>query len=255
MIYEKLPVVLLSTLASEKKDTTNALIAGYVLAHQEEVAAMGIKELAAACHVGLGSVSRFVREIGLRDFSELKQILRTSLSSFVIPDTDAYALEYAARVSDAVKKAAASLDLRKTEQLCDDLHSYGKICTYGMLKGISAAVDLQTDMLMMGKLVHTSVAYGDQMEEIIAAGKETLIIIFSYTGSYFEYRDFREKEKHLALPKIWMVCGTKKPVPWFVDEVLTFASDLDLDSHPYQLETAAHLIVETYARKYRKGSF
>jgi len=75
MIYEKLPVVLLSELATEKSDSTNHVIADYVLTHQKEIKEMGIKELAAECHVGTGSVSRFVRDIGLKDFTELKNIL------------------------------------------------------------------------------------------------------------------------------------------------------------------------------------
>ena len=42
MIYEKLPVVLLSELATEKSDSTNHVIADYVLTHQEIIKEMGI---------------------------------------------------------------------------------------------------------------------------------------------------------------------------------------------------------------------
>ena len=60
MIYDKLPVVFLSALAAEKKDSTNKIIAEYILAHQDEIQDLSIKELASLCHVGTGSLSRFV---------------------------------------------------------------------------------------------------------------------------------------------------------------------------------------------------
>ena len=75
MIYGKLPVVFLSVMATEKKGSTNSVIASYILEHMEDMRDLGIKELAARCHVGLGSVSRFCREIGLQDFVELKELL------------------------------------------------------------------------------------------------------------------------------------------------------------------------------------
>ena len=37
MIYGKLPVVFLSTIASEKKGSTNSVIASYILDHLEEM--------------------------------------------------------------------------------------------------------------------------------------------------------------------------------------------------------------------------
>ena len=36
MIYDKLPIVFLSTIASEKKDSTNSQIASYILDHLDE---------------------------------------------------------------------------------------------------------------------------------------------------------------------------------------------------------------------------
>ena len=53
MIYGKLPVVFLSVMATEKKGATNSVIASYILEHMEDMRDLGIKELAARCHVGL----------------------------------------------------------------------------------------------------------------------------------------------------------------------------------------------------------
>ncbi len=250
MIYEKLPVVLLSTLASEKKQTTNSAIASCILTNREEVSRMGIAELAERCHVGTGSISRFCRDVGFRDFSELKQLLSDTSFHFeeIKAEDDRMKADlWVERVSDSMKQAEMSMDLSKIRELCLDIRSFEKVSAYGMLKAETAAVCLQADLLMMGKNIHTSVAYAEQTEQILSAGKDELIIIFSYTGSYFNYQNFRLKEKHLVLPKIWMICGKGAEKPWFADEMITFDSDGSQISHPFQLQTAAGIIVQIYA--------
>ena len=75
MIYSKLPVVFLSTIASERNGSTNCMIASYILDHLNEVQNMGIRDIAEKCHVAMSSISRFCKEIGLRDYAELKELL------------------------------------------------------------------------------------------------------------------------------------------------------------------------------------
>ena len=138
------------------------------------------------------------------------------------------------------------------QKLCEDIHSYQNVYVFGMLKAESAAVSLQTDLLMMSKPVLTFAAYSEQIDTIAHAGKEDLIIIFSYTGSYFSSHSFRQNEKRLMLPKIWMVCSKDHKAPWFVDEVLSFDSDGRREAHPFLLEMAASLITQQYACQFQK---
>ena len=51
MLYGKLPIVFLSTLASEKKDSTNSQIATYLLNHLDDIKDIGIQEMAKECSV------------------------------------------------------------------------------------------------------------------------------------------------------------------------------------------------------------
>ena len=255
MIYDKLPVVFLSTLASEKKDSTNSVIAAWIMNHPKEASSMGIKQLADACHVGLGSVSRFCKDIGLNDFAELKEMLGKTSRSFARPEEETYEDRLNAwyeGVSSSLRMVRDSLDRKKLEMLCRDLATYETVAVFGMLKGISAAISMQVDLQMLGKHVYTAVSYAEQMEYLKRAGKDTLIVVFSYTGSYFEYESFRQMEKHLVLPKIWMICGTDREKPWFVDDVITFASRQDHAGHPYQLLAAENLLMQEYAALIRE---
>lgn len=251
MIYDKFPVVLLSAMAAEKSNSTNHSIASYILEHAEEIPDLSIKELAARCFVGIGSVSRFVRDIGLQDFAELKELIRDSEYHFdrhaEAADAETRKQACASHIAGAVQQALSTVDLAAIHELCRDIHSYDKIYACGLLKAQNAAIDLQVDLRMLGKQIYTDVSYADQTAHIQSAGKDELIIIFSYTGSYFDYTDMRAQSRHPVLPKIWMICGTERTLPGYVDRAIRFNTDGSRLSHPFQLESIASLIAQEYA--------
>lgn len=253
MIYGKLPVVFLSTIASEKNGSTNSVIASWILDHMDEVRGMGIRELAARCHVGSGSVSRFCKEIGLEDFAELKEMLQSSefyFETYSRSQTPAGRVkDYGQKVKQCIDMVTTSLSMRTLTALCDDLTRYEEVAVFGLLKAETAAWNLQSDLLMLGKKVYTHMSYAEQIRYIQSAGDDTLILIFSYTGSYFEYQKEPiswDKRNH---PKVWMVTGKKPENDRYVDRILEFASMQDQSSHPYQLQYIAGLIAQEYASR------
>lgn len=251
MIYDKLPVVFLSTIASEKKDTTNSLIASYILHHLSDMHNIGIKQMAAECNVALSSISRFCKETGLRDFSELKELIRTT-DLYFEPSCDdldpAVRMKtYAEKVKDSITMAENSLDPSAVMHLCSDIASYERIAAFGLLKAGCAALSLQADLLMLGRQVYTNVSYAEQIRYLESADQSDLILIFSYTGTYFESHDIRMLGRRLTLPKIWLITGSSETPPSFVNEVLRFSSKHDQISHPYQLQLCAGMIAQVYA--------
>lgn len=256
MIYDKLPVVFLSTIASEKKDATNSLIASYILEHLEKMQDIGIREMAAACNVSLSSISRFCKEIGLRDFNELKELLRTTNLYYEEVSHDSEPMQrvtgYGSRVKDSVDLVTKTIDIPSVERLVKDLASYERIAAFGLLKAAGAAISLQADMLMQGRQVYTNVAYGEQIRYLEEAGRNDLIVIFSYTGTYFDSADIRKLGRRLMIPKIWLITGSREKIPSFVNDVVRFESGHDQISHPYQLELAAGIIAQLYAADNRE---
>ena len=255
MIYGKLPVVFLSVIASEKNGSTNSVIASYILDHMEEVKNLGIRELAERCHVGLGSVSRFCKDVGLQDFVELRELLRTTEMNYQehsLEESPAgRAAAYEKKVVRSIRMVTRTISMQRLGELCHDLRTYENVAAFGLLKAECAAIHFQGDMLMLGRQVYTNVSYDQQIRYIMEAGKDCLILIFSYTGAYFEYHrglffDGRPKKDR---PRIWMISGRQESAPPCAAKVLDFQSPQDQSGHPYQLLWAAGLITQEYARE------
>ena len=255
MIYGKLPIVFLSTIASEKKDSTNSQIASHILDHLYDLQNIGIKDMASERNVAVSSISRFCKEIGLRDFAELKELL---LSTDLYFEEQSHSLSSQERLSDYSKKVKESIDMVEKSidmtliiDLCRDIQKYQRVGIFGLLKAGSVALNLQGDLLMLGKQVYTNVSYTQQMQYILSADRNDLIIIFSYTGSYFDYQELRALKRQLESPKIWFITSEIKQESSFVDHVITSSSLQDQNSHPYQLQFIAGLIAQEYSRLHK----
>lgn len=249
MLYSKLPILFLSTLASEKDGSTNSQIAEFILTHLNDMEAIGIRELSEQCHVAISSISRFCKEIGLQDYSELKTLL-------TLPDlhferySSSTSLEeriedYGTKIKESVDQVIQSIQPKQIRQLCQDIQRYQKVALFGLMKAGSVALNLQSDLLMQGKVTYTKISYKQQMEYLKAASQDDLIIIFSYTGAYFDY-EFRRLPQSLKHPKLYLIYGGEEPQEEFI-ETIHFDSMQDQASHPYQLQCIASLIAQEYA--------
>ncbi|MDO4538617.1 MAG: hypothetical protein Q4B54_10685 [Coriobacteriales bacterium] len=251
MIYDKFTIALLTMLYNEEHDSANSQIARYLLAHAGAADELYVKELAAACHVGVGTVSRFASAVGFSSFAELKEAFIAYTRSFETvesaPERPA-SQELALRIAQGIALVERSLNRTLLSKLMQDLLSYERVLSFGLLKAEAAARDLQVDLLMQGKHVETSSSLGEQAELLAHAGANDLVVVFSYTGAYFDCFDLDSMLLRAGRPRIWMVCGGKREVPSYVHGCLRFASDGSQVAHPYQLQYVASLMAQEYAR-------
>ena len=250
MIYDRLQVALLSTLLFEKAGSPYALIAQYLLAHAGRPDALSVKAVAQACSVGTGTVSRFAKDVGFASFADLCAACAETRADFDQMPGDGVgqrAEALARHVALSVARAAASVDADALARLVADLHAYEHVSAYGLLKANAAAIDLQVDLLMQGKYVRTCATPAEQARRIAAARDDELVIVFSYTGTYFDSCDVTDALRRHDRPRIWMVSGGAASSPFFVHDHLRFASDHGRAGHPYQLECIAGIIAQEYA--------
>lgn len=251
MIYDKIPVILLSKIASLSDDSTNCHIASYILSNIDTVLFESISDLAKNCNVANSSVSRFCRDIGLSDFFELKELLEGTKLYFenasrqVSPEERAK--EHAGVLSNSLERVANSLNYAVVKELVLDINNYKKVTALGLLKAETAAINLQADLFMLKKFINTKLAFDEQLKFIEEADDKDLILIFSYTGTYFA-EGLRQIEKKGKNPRIYLISGdADKNINPIIYKKLSFSSPQNQLSHPYQLIFISSLLSQEYA--------
>ena len=150
MLCGKLPIVFLSTLASEKKDSTNSQIATYLLNHLDDIKDIGIQEMAKECSVAMSSISRFCKEIGLNDFNELRELLISTKMNFEQYSSSSKAKnrleEYSLKVKESITMVEKSIDMQQINALCKEIQKYQQVGIFGLLKAGAVAFNLQSDL-------------------------------------------------------------------------------------------------------------
>lgn len=248
MLYGKLPVVFLTTLAAEKDGSTNSVIAEFILENRAEIRDIGIQELAKKCNVSVSSVSRFCREIGIGDFASLRDILNSDGGDGVtFENRSDSAQDYARSICEGIMLAAGSVDMDKIRSLCRDIRDYDSVAVFGLLKSESAALGLQSDLAILGKPTYTKISFRQQMDYIRQADSKDLIIIFSFSGIYFDY-EYRRLPESFKCPKICLITGGDNQYGSYIDLLIHFDSTLNWSNHPYQQQFIAGIIAQEYAR-------
>ena len=250
MIYGKLPIVLLSTLATQADGTMECNIAHFILENPQRAARMTIVEMAAQCHTSVSSLSRFCRDIGLCDFAELKALLHGAQRHFDLGERPDHAGERLHATMQAIRDGLdafeRSIDMEQIALLCRKIAAYERVAVFGLLKAGTAAQCLQADLLLLGKTVVCKLPFAQQIDYMERATQRDLIVIFSYSGIYFDYLH-RRIPAGLHRAHVALITGAQGlRAEGCVDQVIAFGSSLDQASHPFQMQAAARVIAKEY---------
>jgi len=255
-----LMIILSSTINSESKGSNNYKIAKYIIEHIHDLGNCTLAELAANCYVSNSSVSRFCREIGLADFNELKMQIAKAPSAYHAAETKyrypGYKAEnvfrsYGLSVIDNLNCFLTQDLNNEIRDLVNDIQNYQNVAAFGYMQSECIALSLQYDLQTCGKPVYTSLKFIDQIDYIKHAGANTLIIIFSHSGTYFKSAFPRTNpfRKQKNKPKIYVITSHPEIQPDYVDHCLQYSSrkESDFSCHPYPLMMIADMIAIMYA--------
>lgn len=252
-----LMIILLSTINSEPKDSNNYKIAKFLIENIRYLEDFSISELAKTCYVSNSSISRFCKEIGLNDFNTLKaQIAKIPLEyrnaknkfHFHGFDENHIAHSYISSMIDNLQQLYSEDLENSIKKLVKDIYNYEHVAAFGYMHSQSVALNMQFDLQTSGKMIFTRIKFSDQIDYISHSKSDTLIIIFSDTGTYFERlfprsNPFKTKDK----PKIVMITSHLKSQLPYVDEYIQYQSSHDYTSHPHLSAMIADLICIEYS--------
>ena len=92
--------------------------------------------------------------------------------------------DYGQKIYESIQMVESSLNLKQLISLCQDLYQYQRVGIFGLLKAQTAAMNLQTDLLMLEKF---TMAYMDSSRQLECAKQLTpnsVAIIMTVNG-YF----------------------------------------------------------------------
>lgn len=255
-----LVIILLSALNSEQKDTNNYRIAKYIIENIHNLENYKLQDLATACYVSNSSISRFCKDVGLRDFDELKlQISKFSVEAINVKQKfNFYTENTTATLFDSYCSSVISnlLQFKNTnidsqiDELVQDIKNYKEVAAFGYMQSENIALNLQFDLQSSRKIIYSCYNVHDQKEYIENATNKNLIIIFSESGSYFKRIFPRVKPftNNFNKPKIWLITSNKELTISYVDKYICYSSRTDYASHPYPLMIISDLICMKYAQ-------
>ena len=251
-------IILLSTLNDEAKGSNNYKIAKFMIENMRDLEDYSLTDLAQACYVSNSSISRFCRDIGLKNFSELKnQIAKFSVESANLKRKFDYEESDSSMFNSYVKNVISNLNYflennieKQIDTLVQEIRSYQKVAAFGYMQSESIACNLQFDLQTSGKLIFSCFNTKDQADYIADADENNLIIIFSKSGTYFDRIFPRAKpfKSNKRKPKICMITSDQSIEYPFIDFYIRYNSKGGYASHPYPLQLISDLICIKYSQ-------
>ena len=252
-------IILLSLINSEVHDSNNYKIAKYILENLNDLEDCTITELAKRCYVSNSSVSRFCRDIGLKDYNGLKnQIAKYQISHESAIHKFHYngshdensLTNYIDEIVSNLELLKNSISQKEIQDLVMDIHRYKHVAAFGYLQSENVALDLQYDLQTSRKIIFTCLQFANQIEYMKNSDENHLIIIFSESGTYFKRAFSRSHifKNNIHKPKIYLITANQNIHHPYVDKYIRFQSRQDYAIHPYPLNAIAGLICSQYSQ-------
>ena len=252
-------IILLSTLNDEPKGSNNYKIAKYMIENMRDLEEYSLTDLAQACYVSNSSISRFCRDIGLKDFNALKnQIAKFSVESARLKrkfDYEKY--ESSSMFQSYVKNVISNLNYflendieKQINTLVQEISSYQKIAAFGymqsekVLPAIYSSICKQVVNLSFLVLISKI-----RLTILLTLMKIILLLFFQNQEPIFDRifpraKPFKSNKKK---PKICMITSDQSIEYPFIDFYIRYNSKGGYASHPYPLQLISDLICIKYS--------
>lgn len=230
---------------------------------------LSIGEVAKLCTVSKSTISKFIRNIGYEDYADFKSAAPFKENKFgfdlnynqnIAEYIESNGLEHYINIlyNDLIS-AKSSIDMSKIEALAKDLLAYQKVISFGLLFSEIGAIDLQWKLAYNGKFIITNMSDIKQKDLLDRATEDTLIIIYSNSGSYiqkYQLSEFQEPKdfSHLKA-KLVLITSNKKMTNYpGIDLCICYGHTSSVQTHSILYPLINDMIVMKYREFIRKKS-
>lgn len=258
-------VRLLTILNNAKDSSTHYHIAEILLKNFARLENMTIVEIAELCFVSKSTISKFIRYMGYEDFAEFKtsaayrsdcQSNRLNYNDNILGYMKSHTKEeYIDLIIRDLELAKSGIDMKKIDEVADDLMRYEKIAAFGIMYSESAALDFQMKLAYSGKYIISYLDEEEQYSFIKKAEEDTLIIIFSNSGDYIKKYQFVKPYIHKNIfrqtkAKVVIITGNKEMEKYpDIDLCICLEHSSEVQTHQVLFSVATDLIASKYREK------
>lgn len=261
---------LLIMLNDSDPQSTDYYIAMTLLLNYNLIGTSSIGKIATLCAASKSAISKFVRRIGYEDYASFKAAAPFEENKFgfvlnynqnIAEYIEQNGLEhYAKAIQRDIQYTLQSVDMGKIEQLAHDLVHYKKVAAFGLLFSELGAIDLQEKLAYNNKFIITKMSDVKQNRLLDTAGEDTLIIIYSNSGSYmlrYQLSEFQEeKDFSNVKAKIVLITSNKKMESHpDIDLCISFGHTTSVQTHANLYPFVNDIIVMKYRELIRKKDF
>lgn len=241
-------------LQTEPEDSLNRLIAQTVAQHITDISDLSTNDMARLCNISKTTFIRFCRHLGYETFAEFKYALIYNQADthqkypLQIDDPTRFAKEYFDHIFNNIAWMKTHLNLELLQNMAQELLTHEHVFLLGNAQSGNSANSLMFGLLQMGKLCQVATIYRDQMQIISHLKPDSIVIIISNYGSFFDMFVTSDcfKDKPEGTIVYLMTCNPSFPRPQGVDYVLLCNEDAGFSGGNLSIDMALGLLLQYY---------
>lgn len=249
--------------ASVENDSDH-MIAAYILQNISKMKEITIQDMAQACYTSTSTISRFVKEIGFRSLTELKDVCSAyDFASFELVHDSLRHLDfsggndrdilqnYTKMLCESLTNFSDIIDFEKIDALNTAIHENEHVVVFGIHLPGSFAKYYQYMMMSIGKFMECYELQTEHLKKSQVIVEDALVIIFSMDGNYLNAN--KQVIMNMKKRKARLVLITQNPVNKFInlfDDVI-YCGDLSFGkAGRYKLQLFMEVLYNRYVQRY-----
>ena len=254
-------VLLWGIYQTEPRQSVNFIIAEKLLQNLYTIQNISSGQVAQMCCVSKTSLTRFCRDMGYEDFSDLRMDLynwvrnrsdpkEMLLLPFLHGQKDIYE-PYLGRVEEQIRQLRQHISAEQIRQIVQKIRQYDHVVVMGHMQSACNAIAFQQNLFCAGKMIDSYIRPAEQIGFFTApdfGAQPQLILVFSVSGVFFS--KYFPSDFQLHLPKgvelVMLTCNPDYRPEKFVTMTLNTGTGHYLEGANLSLDLLGNVICQQY---------
>ena len=214
---EYILMVLFQYIREHSDNDTNIIIAKKLINNIDKVKDMNLERFSELCACSPSTATRFFREIGLKNFTNVKAILE--MPSEVYKYEDFSQEGYYEKIINGLMVTRNNLSNDIIERSIKLIKDAKRVIIFGFENTLAITLEFQCRMMMKGKYVEV-LPISSVDEEVLKLTNKDLAIFISFKGNYFTIEDNQNMVSEMKGKTILITENEKNEFTKYFDLIL-----------------------------------